>query len=343
MNRASRRGRAAALAGLLAALTLAGPGRVAAAEAITVAVLDFDTTGAPALGKDGGVMAGELLAAALSMHAGIRLVERTALQRAMDEQTLGLSGVVDPAAAARVQRLVGAQVLVTGRVLAASNRLVVTARAVGVETGHLEAVVVEGRPGDDLRALTGATADKIGRLLSDRGTAFSSGKPEVPEPVSELAKGLSGMRLPRMVVRVRETVLNVEDQHSAAASELTSILLAASIEVRQVGEMVMPAELDEYLAKPAGPAGVDVVIFGRSVGQFGLRTGDLVSARARVKFTAVDTNTRRVLAVSEMEAKEIDLVPREAAVQAITRATREVARDFVLKLVLAWNRKLQGS
>lgn len=200
MNRVSRRGRAAALAGLLTALTFVGPGRAHAAEAVTVAVLDFDTSGAPALGKDGGVMAGELLAAALSTRAGIRLVERTALKRAMEEQTLGLSGVVDPATAARVQRLVGAQVLVTGRVFAASNRLVVTARAVGIETGHLEAVVVEGRPGDDLRALTGAIADKIVRLLSDRGTAFTSGKPEVPDPVSELARGLAGMSLPRLVV-----------------------------------------------------------------------------------------------------------------------------------------------
>lgn len=329
--------------GLLTALTFVGPGRVNAAEAMTVAVLDFDTSGAPALGKDGGVMAGELLAAALSTRGGIRLVERTALKRAMEEQTLGLSGIVDPATASRVRRLVGAQVLVTGRVFAASNRLVVTARAVGTETGHLEAVVVEGRPGDDLRALTGGVADKIARLLADRGSAFASGRQEAPDPGSALARDLAGMTLPRMVVRVRETVLNVEDQHSAAASELTSILLAASIEVRQVGATGMPADLDEYLTKPAAPAGVDVVIFGKAFGQFGLRTGDLVSARARVKFTAVDTSTRRVLAVSEMEGKEIDLVPREAAVQAITSATRAVAQDFVLKIVLAWNRKPQGS
>jgi TolB-like protein len=339
VNRASRRGRAAALVGLLTALTLVAAGRVNAAEAITVAVLDFDTSGAPTLGKDGGVMAGDLLAAALSTRDGVRLVERTALKRAMEEQTLGLSGVVDSATAARVRRLVGAQVLVTGRVFAASNRLVVTVRAVGTETGHLEAVMLEGRPGDDIRALTGGVADKIARLLSDRKNAFASGRPETPDPGSALARGLAGMTRPRMVVRVRETVLNVEEPHSAAGSELTSILLAADIEVRQVGETSMPADLDEYLIKPEAPAGVDVVIFGRAVGQFGLRTGDLVSARARVKLTAINTSTRRVLAVSEMEAKEIDLVPREAAVQAITIATREVAQDFVLKVVLAWNRK----
>ena len=342
MNRDSRRRRAAALVCLLAALTLPGAGRAHAAEAITVAVLDFDTSGAPALGKDGGAIVGELLAAALSTRDGIRLVERTALKRAMEEQALGLSGIVDRATAARVRRLVGGQVLVTGRVFAVTNRLVVTVRAVGTETGHLEAAVAEGRPGEDLRALIGGVAEQIVRLLAERGDAFAPGRQEAPDRVSALARGLAGMKLPRVAVRVRETVLNLEEQHSVAAGELTSLLLAANIEVRQVAETGLPVELDEYLSRPEAPAGVDVVVLGKAVAQFGLRTGDLVSAKARVKFTAVDTSARRVLAVSEIEAKEIDLVPREAALSAIARAARQVAPDFVLKLVRVWNRTPPG-
>jgi len=339
VNRASRRGSAAALVCLLVGLTLAAVERARGAETIIVAVLDFDSTGAPALGKDGGALVGELLTAALSRRDGIRLVERAALRRAMEEQALGLSGIVDSATAARVRRLVGGQVLVTGRVFAVSNRLVITARIIGTETGHLEAVVTDGRPGDHLPALAGEVADRIGRLLSGRAEAFMPRRQPAPDPTSELVRGMAGMALPRVAVRVRETVLDVEDRHSAAASELTSLLLAANFEVRQVGETVLPVELDEYLTKPRGVPDVDVVVLGRAVGQFGLRTGDLVSAKARVKFTAVDTSTRRVLAVSELEANQIDLAPREAALQAITTATREVARDFLPKLVLAWNRK----
>ena len=339
MSRASRRGSAVALLCLLVGLTPAGVEQASGAETITVAVLAFDASGAPALGEDGGAMVGDLIAAALSTRDGIRLVERTALKRAMEEQALGLSGMVDAATAARVRRLVGGQVLVTGRVFAVSNRLVVTARVIGTETGHLEAIVADGRPGDDLRALSGGVAEKIVRLLSARGEAFIPGRQQAPDPTSELVRGLAGMALPRVAVRVRETVLNVEDEHSVAASELTSVLLAANIEVRQVGETALPVELEEYLTKSEALAGVDVVVLGKAVGQFGLRTGDLVSAKARVKFTGVDASTRRVLAVSEIEAKEIDVAPREAAVQAITSAVREGARDFVLKLVLAWNRK----
>ncbi|HUM17562.1 MAG TPA: CsgG/HfaB family protein [Candidatus Nitrosotalea sp.] len=345
MRRASRDPRAAALGCLLAAaLTLSGPGRPGAAPAITVAVLDFDTSGAPALGPNGGIMAGELLAAALSARDGVHLVERTSLRRALEEQTLGLAGVVDPATAARVRRLVGAQVLVTGRVFSVANRLVVSVRAVDTETGHVEAVVAEGRPGDDLRALSGGVAEKIARLLSERGEALAPGRERarVADAGSDLARELAGTALPRVSIRVRETVLNVEEPHSVAADELIAFLIAANIEVRRAGEQGLPVELDEYLAKPEAPAGADVVILGKAAGRFGLRTGDLVSVKARVKLTAVDTATRRVLAVTETEAKEIDVAPHEAAVQAIVSATREASRDFVLKLVRAWNRKAPG-
>jgi TolB-like protein len=309
-----------------------------------VAVLDFDASGAPALGPNGGIVAGELLAAALSARDGVHLVERTSLRRALEEQTLGLAGVVDPATAARVRRLVGAQVLVTGRVFSVANRLDVSARAVDTETGHVEAVVAEGRPGDDLRALSGGVAEKIARLLSERGEALAPGRERarVADASSDLARELAGAALPRVSIRVRETVLHVEEPHSVAADELIAFLIAANIEVRRAGEQDLPVELDEYLAKPVAPAGADVVILGKAAGRFGLRTGDLVSVKARVTLTAVDTATRRVLAVTETEAKEIDVAPREAAVQAIVSATREASRDFVLKLVRAWNRKAPG-
>jgi len=328
-----------ALACFLVGFSLGGVDRARGAEPMTLAVLDFDTAGTPALGPDGGVMLAELLSVALGAHDGLRLVERAALRRALDEQALGLSGMVDGATAARVRRLVGCQALVTGRVFAMSSRLVVTTRIIGTETGHLETVVTEGRPGDDPRVLAAAMADRIARLLAARGSAFAASQTSAAGPAPELAKGVAGMALPRVALRVRETVLNIEDQHSAAANELTTVLLAANFDVRQVSDAALPVELDEYLRKPAAPDGIDVIVLGRAVGQFGLRTGDLVSAKARVKLTAVDTRTQRVLATAEMEAREIDVAARDAALHAISTATREIARVFVPKLVLAWNRK----
>lgn len=343
MDRIRLRVAAAVLACLLASTPLVAAGHARAAGPLSVAVLDFDTSRANGWGDDGGVMLAALLSARLSNLEGVDLVERTTLTRAMEEQALGLSGMVDGHTAAHVGRLVGAQVLVTGRAFTISNTLMVTARLIGTETGHLHAVVEEGRAGGEIMEVVGGLAEEIGRVLSERRQEFLADAQQAPDPVAELVRALSGMALPRVAVRVQETVLGVQARDSVAESELTSLLIAANLEVIQAADADLSGSLWEYLGNPRTAAGalgdVDVVIFGKAVGEFGLRTGDLISAKGQVKFTAVDANTKRVLAVSDTERKGIDMVPQGAAIQAITEATRESARDLVSTLVRAWNRK----
>jgi hypothetical protein len=268
----------------------------------------------------------------------VRLVERDALRHALDEQALGLSGVVDQATAARVRRLAGVQVLVTGRVLAVANRLIVTARLIATETGYVEAVAVEGR--NDLPELARTLAERIGALLAQRGPALVAGARVTTDSGADLAQSVAGLALPRIQVHVRETVLDVEQQLSASASELSRLLLATNIDVRQAAATEAPLELDVYVSAPRAPVvDVDVIIFGTAVGRFGLRAGDLVSAKGIVKLTAVDAKSRRVLAVADAERKGIDVVPHEAAVQAITDATRASGGQLLSNLVRAWNRR----
>lgn len=334
--------KAAILTCLFGPTLLVGVGQAQAAKPVSVAVLDFDTSRAKGLGDEGGEMLATLLSARLSAVEGVRLVERTTLQRALEEQALGLAGMVERQSAAQVGRLIGAQVLVTGRAFTISNKLLVTARLIGTETGHLHAVVKEGRGGGEITTLMEGLAKEIGRVLSERRAEFVPVVEEA-EDVTRLAHALSGMTLPRVVIRVRETILDVETKKSVAESELTFLLLAINLEVIQAADAELPAGLKEYLASPRTATtsldGVDVVIFGQATGEFGLRTGDLVSAKGQVKFTAVDANTKRVLAVSDTRQKGVDVAAQSAAVQAITEATREAARDLVPKLVRAWNRK----
>lgn len=342
MNRNRLGVKATALACLLASMALVGARQARAVEPLAVAVLDFDTSGAKGLSDGGGVMLAALLSVKLSDVDGIHLVERTMLRQAMEEQALGLSGMVDAQTAAHVSRLVGAQVLVTGRAFTISKKLVVTARLIGTETGHVQAVAAEGRAGGEIVDAMGGLAEEISRALLQRRQEFVAAAQETPDLVAELVHALSGMTLPRVAVRVQETVLDVEARDSVAESELTSLLLAVNLEVMQAADADLPAGLEEYFSAPHAAADalgdVDVVIFGKAVGEFGLRTGDLVSAKGQVKFTAVDANTKRVLAASDTEQKGIDVVPQGAAIQAITEATREIARELVPELVRAWNR-----
>lgn len=344
MNRNRLKVRLFTLAYLLAWTMLACPGQAHAAAEIAVVVLDFEVSQAKGLDNNAGVMIAALLSARLSGVDGIGLVDRAALDQTMEEQALSLAGMVDAQTATRVGRLVGAHVLVTGRAFTISSKLIVTARLTATETGNLYAVVEEGPAGAEIADLVSKLAQKINRLLTERRKEFIAVAPlrKAPDLVVEVMQALSGMTLPRVVVQVEETLLGVEAQDSVAASELTSLLLALNLRVIQAADPRPPATLQEYLSDSSSSAdssGVDVIIFGKAAGEFGLRTGDLVSAKGEVKFTAVETATKRVLAVSEARQKGIDVVADGAATQAIAAATRESARDFVPKAVRAWNQK----
>lgn len=67
---------------------------------VTVAVFDFDAR--EELGKDYGRDVAALLTAQLSGNPAVWTLERAELDRVLVEQSLGLSGLADPATAARV-------------------------------------------------------------------------------------------------------------------------------------------------------------------------------------------------------------------------------------------------
>src|SRR5688572_8077844 len=81
--------------------------------AIPVALLDFDANmpGNAELGKQ----ITEALTAVLTGEAGFTLVDRAAMHRTLQEHELNLTGLVNPDQAARIGKLVGAKVLVTGK------------------------------------------------------------------------------------------------------------------------------------------------------------------------------------------------------------------------------------
>ena len=114
---------------LLVGLVLGANGLSFATQPLSVAVLDFDVSHAEGMNHDTKALLTTLLSARLSEVAGVRLVERTLLKKAMEEQALGLTGMVNSQSAVSVGRLVGANVLITGRIFAVSNKLIVISSA----------------------------------------------------------------------------------------------------------------------------------------------------------------------------------------------------------------------
>jgi TolB-like protein len=103
----------------------------------TVAVLSFTNGSGDAqydpLGK--GIAA--MMITDLSNIGSIQLVERERLNDLTSEMQLQHSGLVDPATAARVGKLVGAQYVVTGAITALDPRMRLDTRVIRVESGEI--------------------------------------------------------------------------------------------------------------------------------------------------------------------------------------------------------------
>ena len=83
---------------------------------------------------------------ARSASSGFVLVERQQLDAVFSELELGLSGIVSPATAATLGQMLGARVLVLGRLMSPGGQLTVVARTIGIETSrvYVDTVVAEG-------------------------------------------------------------------------------------------------------------------------------------------------------------------------------------------------------
>lgn len=106
------------------------------AHAATLAVLYFENAGSPQLDPLKVGLA-QMLVSDLRGTPGVKVVERSQLQAIMDELKLGHSGVVDPATAAKVGKLLGADTLLIGSYFEMMGTLRVDARLVRVETGEI--------------------------------------------------------------------------------------------------------------------------------------------------------------------------------------------------------------
>ena len=82
-----------------------------------------------------------MLISELAQNPAARIVDRSSVQRLLDEQNLGKDGRADAATAAKIGKLVGARYMVMGSFVDLYGRFRVDARIVDVETSEIVKVV----------------------------------------------------------------------------------------------------------------------------------------------------------------------------------------------------------
>ncbi len=103
-----------------------------------IAVLDFQQQGGRA-DSDMGKIVAEWLVTALVKEGRFAVIERRLLNKVLEEQKIGVSGIVDADSASKLGKVLGAKVVITGSVLQYQNIIEVNARIIDVESSSIMA------------------------------------------------------------------------------------------------------------------------------------------------------------------------------------------------------------
>lgn len=102
-----------------------------------IAVLDFETQGEGFDASDMGKVVAEWLITALVQNGRFDVIERRLLEKILGEQRLNMSGIVDQNSAAKVGKLLGVKVIISGSVVKFQNALEANARIIDVESASI--------------------------------------------------------------------------------------------------------------------------------------------------------------------------------------------------------------
>lgn len=297
---------------------------------LTVAILDFAAKdpGNPDLGRE----IADALGALLSGEPGFTLVDRSAQERALQEQALNLTGLVDAEQAVKIGKIVGAKIIVTGRVFNLGQQTYIVAKLIGTETSLLESVTAKGAADADLGELTMELSQSMAGKLRDSGPKLVARPDTVPDPLPGLRDELSKRRRPVMAVIVREqhraapaTVTAGRTPDPAVETELKRLLIASGFIIKDVPQNDLAGFARDWTpenlnAWPRSMAAVDVLIVGEGFSEFAARIGNLVSSSARAEINAIDRKTGRIVHAARTTTRAADLSEHIAAKTALEKA-----------------------
>jgi len=283
---------------------------VAVPGVITVAILDFDagTAGGPEIGKQ----AGEALAAMLTDVKGIKLVDRASMTKTLEEHALNLTGMVDSDNAIKIGKLVGARILVTGKIFVLGKTTYVTAKMIGTETTLVEGVLVKGQENEDLGTLLTSMSDKLGKQLVASGPKLVA-PPDATDGKLEVLKAkLAKVAKPIVIVSIKEEHHGQVPQpiDPAAETEIRSLL-------QQCGFTVVDAE-------HAAGSGATYKVSGEAFSEYAARVGNLVSCVGRAEVSITSVSDGRVALSTRTTERGVDLAERIAGKNALQKAGHEL-------------------
>lgn len=325
--------------GLMMVFCVAVSGVTQAADVETVSVAVFQFQAKERALEDQAALASDLVDVQLAQREGVAMVSREEIQKVLTEQQMNLSGLTEANAPA-IGKLVGAQVIVVGRLFNVEKNVFVTARLISTETSRTFAAKVSGDAAkiDELATQLG---DQLGELLDKNRDVLVVPTQLKKEQLAELSKALGKKDLPRVFVHVRENTPNIVTIDPAAQTEIQHILIKCGFDVVKDQDGTLAKWADKFMAdggKTAPPDvdGVDMVIIGEGMSEYGAKNGDLISCRARLELEMLDPGQGKVLASDRETASGVDLAEQIASKTALQNAAATLAMRMLPDGVKGW-------
>ncbi|MGD0463713.1 MAG: CsgG/HfaB family protein [Tepidisphaeraceae bacterium] len=282
----------------------------AAHHELTVALLNFQAN-LPGTG-DAGPQVVDTLTATLSGEPGFTLVDRSTLDSILKEHELNLTGLVDADTAVHVGKLVGAQILVTGKIFLVDKSIFLTAKLIGTETGLVDGIIVKGQQGDDLGDLIIKLSQKVADHLRDNaGKLLPADEPT--DPLIDLKKRLAKRPLPIVQLQVSE-----QDESAVLVTDP-----AVDTELRKVLTQCGFTVIDTAEINPS-KAGVDLIVKGAGISEFAGRIGNLQICSARLELNAVTCRDGKTVFADRITSRAADLSSDIAGKTALQKAAHEL-------------------
>ncbi|MDA3873086.1 MAG: hypothetical protein PF795_03915 [Kiritimatiellae bacterium] len=289
---------------------------VAQQQSLTGAVLEFEASDREMEANAGEVSI--LLGALLSGSENIQLVERVSLQKILEEQEMGLFGTQEPDSITKVGKLLGAQVLITGRIFKMGETFYLSSKTIGTESGRVFGHTVKFSSLNQLDSGVEVLAKEIDVGLKDQMEKLVP-QVESPEAFAEkLAALVPDGDKPTVSISIPESHLTRQIPDPAVETEVKKQLLA-------LGYTVL-----------TGPdsAKADLRIQGEAFSEFAARFGRLVACRARLEVEVVNPKTGNVLMTDGIMVSNADVAENVAAKGALHKSARELLPAVVKSLSL---------
>ncbi len=286
------------------------------AEPLTGAVLNFQVSGKKLENK--GEETALLLNAFLSSSENLYLVERAELTKILGEQELSLTGTVSPDSASKIGSLVGAKILITGRVFEVGDKIFVAAKVMSTETGRVFGETVNFA---DVKGLDGGIeilAGKINTTVSKRSGDLVAKVETDEELIARLGKLVPKGDKPSVYVSVEEQHIGRPVIDPAVETEMKMLLQKLGYEV-----------VDDKSGKSA-----DINISGEGFSEFAARFGSLAACRGRVEINVHRNSDSTLLLTTRHNASSADIAENVAGKRALEKAATVLMEEIIPKLTL---------